>query len=63
VFLTAPAASQAAAEYISTPALSVWSNLVAAGRDVAGFAQDHLVWIVAGLFLLLVARRLLVPRR
>jgi hypothetical protein len=63
VFLTASAANQAAAEYISTTAVSVWSSIVAAGRDVAGFAQEHFIWILGGLFLLWMAWRLLAPRR
>lgn len=61
--MTVPAADQAAAEYISTTAVSVWSSIVAAGSDVAGFAQKHYVLILAGLFLLLMAWRLLAPRR
>ena len=57
------AADQAAAEYVTTTAVSVWSNIVAAARDVAGYTEDHFVMILAGLFLLFMAWRLLKPGR
>ena len=55
-------AAQAAAEYLATTAASVWSHIVAATRDVVGFAEDHLVFILIGALVLLIAWRVFAPR-
>ena len=53
---------QAAAEYVSTTAVSLWSTLVAGARDAASFAEDNIILILSILLLVLVAWRLLAPR-
>ena len=55
--------AQAAAEYLATTAASVWSHIVAATRDVIGFADEHLALILLGLFVLWIAWRVFAPRR